>query len=174
MASIKVMDADGHCPAVLHQINQAASTRLPLRGAYTFVMQVDPDGACGWPETTFYWPVAIEVTSYMSDTVVGSIVFPHTEVPASNTWSISAGPTLTQLVPGQEGPGPAGGAYDVVVDGGTWEAGGLISAHDGKGEVRSGTASGARLILTLRGSDQRWKCQSDVIWSLIIRYVDQD
>ena len=52
---------------------------------------------------------------------------------------------------------PAGGAYDVVVDGGRWEAGGLIRARDGKGQITSGTASGARQILTLRGSDKRWE-----------------
>jgi len=159
---------------VVHQVSQAASTWLPIRGAYTFVMQVDPDGACGWPVTTFYWPVAIQVTSYVQGTALGSIVFPPTPVSPSNTWSISAGPTRTQLVPRQESPGPAGGAYDVVVDGGRWEAGGLIRARDGRGQITSGTASGARQILTLRGSDKRWECRSDAKWSLLIRHVDLD
>ena len=112
---------------VVHQVSQAASTGLTLRGAYTFVMQVDPDGACGWPVTTFYWPVSMKVTSHEQGTALGSIVFPPTSVSSSNTWSISAGPTRTQLVPRQESPGPAGGAYDVVVDGGRWEAGGAHS-----------------------------------------------
>jgi len=159
---------------VVHQVSQAASTGLPIRGTYTFVMQVDPDGACGWPVTTFYWPVSIKVTSDVQGTALGSIVFPPTPVSPSNTWSISAGPTRTQLVPRQESPGPAGGAYDVVVDGGRWEAGGLIRARDGRGEITSGTASGARQILTLRGSDKRWECRSDAKWSLLIRHVDLD
>ncbi len=171
-ASIKVVDADGNRAAVVQQVSQATSTRLSLRGAYTFVMQVDPDGACGWPVTTFYWPVAIRVTSHEGGTALGSVVFPSASVSSSNTWSISAGPTRTQLVPRQESPGPAGGAYDVVVDGGRWEAGGLTRARDGRGEITSGTASGARQILTLRGSDKRWECQSDAKWSLIPRHVD--
>jgi hypothetical protein len=159
---------------VVHQVSQATSTRLTLRGAYTFVMQVDPDGACGWPVTTFYWPVSAKVTSYEQGTALGSIVFPPTPVSSSNTWSISAGPTRTQLVPRQESPGPAGGAYDVVVDGGRWEAAGLIRARDGRGQITSSTASGARQILTLRGSDKRWECRSDAKWSLLIRHVDLD
>ncbi len=159
---------------VVQQVSQTASTGLPIRGAYTFVMQVDPDGACGWPVTTFYWPVAIRVTSHEGDTALGSIVFPSTSISPSNTWSISAGPTRTQLVPRQESPGPAGGAYDVVVDGGRWEAGELIRARDGRGEITSGTASGARQILTLRGSDKRWECRSDAKWSLIPRYGELD
>jgi hypothetical protein len=160
--------------SVVQQVSQAASTGLHIRGAYTFVMQVDPDGACGWPVTTFYWPVSIKVTSYVQGTALGSIVFPPTSVSPSNTWSISAGPTRTQLVPRQESPGPAGGAYDVMVDGGRWEAGGLIRARDGRGQITSGTASGARQILTLRGSDKRWECRSDAKWSLLIRHVDLD
>lgn len=173
-ASIKVMDANGHRAAVLHQVSQAASTSLRMRGAYTFVMEVDPDGTCGWPVTTFYWPVSIKITSYVQGTALGSIVFPSASISSSNTWSISAGPTRTKLVPRQESPGTAGGAYDVVVDGGLWEAGGLTRARDGRGEITSGTASGARQILTLRGSDKRWECRSDAKWSLHTRHVDLD
>ena len=65
---------------VVQQVSQAASTGLTLRGAYTFVMQVDPDGGCGWPVTTFFWPVGIEVTSYVRDTALGSSVFLPTPV----------------------------------------------------------------------------------------------
>ena len=173
-ASIKVVDANGQRSAVLHEISQTASTWLPIRGAYTFVMEVDPDGLCGWPVTTFYWPVAIDVSSYAQGTTLGSIVFPTTSASPSNTWSFSAGPTRTELVPRQESPGPAGGEYNVVVDGGRWEAGGLTGGHDGKGEITNGTARGAKQILTLRGSDKRWECQSDAKWSLLIRYVDKD
>ncbi len=171
-AAIEVVGSDGL--SVPHQVSQAASTWLRIRGAYTLAMQVDLDGACGWPVTTFYWPVAIQVTSYVQGSTFGSIIFPPTPVYPSNTWSISTGPTQTRLVPGQDGPGPAGGAYDVVVDGGRWEAGGLVRAPGGKGQITNGTASGARLVLTMRGSDQRWECQSDVKWSLLVRYVDLD
>lgn len=173
-ASIKVVDADGNRAAVFHQVNQAAPTWLTLQGAYTFKMEVDPDGACGWPVTTFYWPVNIKVTSYEQGTTLGSIVFPTTSASASNTWSISAGPTWTELEPRQESPGPAGGAYDVVVDGGRWEAGGFTRSRGGRGEITSGTASGAKQILTLRNSGKQWECQSDVKWSLLIRFVDRD
>lgn len=173
-ASIKVVGADSLGATVLHQVSQTASTWLPIRGTYTFVMVVDPDGTCGWPVTTFYWPVTIEVTSYVEGTTLGSIVFPTTQASPSNTWSISASPTRTELVPRQESPGPAGGEYDVVVDGGHWEAGGLIRGHDGKGEITNGTASDAKQILTLRDSDKHWECQADVKWSLLIRYVDKD
>jgi hypothetical protein len=104
-ALLKVVSTDGNVAAGLHQIDQVASTNLPIRGAYMFVMQVDPDGACAWPETTYYWPVTIATTSHMGDTILGSIGFPQAEIASSNTWSILAGPTLTQLVPGEESPG---------------------------------------------------------------------
>jgi hypothetical protein len=62
----------------------------------------------------------------------------------------------------------------VVVEGGVWEAVGLIRARDGRGEIPSGTASGVELILTLRDSGEQWECRSDVKWSLVIRFVDRD
>ena len=58
--------------------------------------------------------------------------------------------------------------------GGGWEAGGLILAYDDREQITSGPASGAKQILTPRGSDKRWECRSDAKWSLLIRYVDQD
>ena len=172
--SIKVMDANGLRAAMFHQVSQDASTWLRLRGAYTFVMQVDPEGECGWPVTTFYWPVAIKVSSSERGTILGSIVFPRALDSPSNTWSFSTGSSGTQLVPSEDGPGPAGGAYDVVVEEGRWEAGGLVRARDGRGQITSGTASGVKQILTLRDTGKRWECRSDVKWSLLTRYVDRD
>jgi len=173
-SSIEVADANGNRASVYHQVSQAASTWFPLRGAYTFMMEVDPDGACGWPVTKFYWPVSIKVTSYEQGITLGSIVFPSITADGTNTWSISAGPTQTELVPGKDSPGPAGGEYDIAVDGGHWKAGGLSRGPDGKGQILSGTASGAKLMLTLRDTNEQWACQSDVKWSLIVRYVDKD
>ncbi len=173
-ASILVADACGQSAAVSHRVSQAAAARLTLHGAYVFVMEVDPDGKCEWPVAKFYWPVLIKDISYEGGTAFGSIVFPPLQVTQSNTWSISASPTRTQLVPRPESPGPADGAYDVVVDGGSWEAGGLIRARDGRGQITSGTASGARLILLQRSSGRRWECRLDAKWSLLIRFVDRD
>ncbi len=174
MASIEVVDANDQSEDVHFKVSQAASTRLPFRGAYTFVMEVDPDGSCGWPVTTFYWLVFIEITSFVQDTARGSIVFPQTPVSPSSMWSISSSLTKTELVPSQDGPGPAGGEYNLVVEGGNWEAGGFVHTHDGREQITDGTASGVTQILTLRNSDKRWDCQSDVRWSLLIRYGDED
>jgi hypothetical protein len=91
-----------------------------------------------------------------------------------NTWELTANLTQTILVPTQDSPGPAGGEYDVFVEGGHWEAGGFTPAHDGRGEITSGTASDTKQLLIQRDSDKSWECQSDVKWSLLARYVDQD
>ncbi len=162
------------CNGGASPVTPSSSPSLPVRGAYTFWLEADPGGTCGWPMTRFPWPVAVEVTSYAQGTTVGRMVFPATPSAPSNSWSIHASPTGTRLVPGQESPGPAAAAYDVVVDGGRWEAGGPMRARDGRGEITNGTASGARLILVLPGSDRRWECRSDARWSLLVRYVDRD
>jgi len=171
---IKVMGTGDQPATALHHVSQAAAEWLPIRGAYIFALRVDPGGACAWPETTFYWPVVIEVTSYEQGTTLGSIVFPATALSSSNTWSITASPIQAQLEPRPDSPGPVWGPYDLVVDGGRWEAEGIIHAHDGRGEIASGTAVGAKQILTLRDSDKRWECQSDLKWSLLVRYGDED
>ena len=62
-ASIKVVDEDGCCAAVLHPVRQPAATWLTIRVANLFVMKVDPNDAGRWPVTTCYWRVAIEVSS---------------------------------------------------------------------------------------------------------------
>jgi len=173
-AAIKVVSTESDDAAALHHVNQSAATELRLRGAYTFVLEVDPDGTCGWPETKFYVPVYVKETSYSGDTTTGSIRFPATSASPSNTWSISISSTKTELVPGQQSSGLAGGAYKVEVDGGSWIAGGLSQAPDGRGEIKGGTASGALQTLTLRDSDKRWECQSEAKWSLIIKYTDKD
>ena len=176
-AAIKVVHDNGQSVA-LFQISQQGTTNaspgLSLKGAYTFSIEVDPGGACRWPVTRFLWPVSVEIASHAQGTTVGLIVFPPTPSAASNKWSISASPASTQLTPGQGSPGPAAAAYDVVVEGGRWEAGSPTRARDGRGEISSGTASGARLILVLPGSDKRWECRADAKWSLLVRYVDQD
>jgi hypothetical protein len=158
--------------AAIAQASQATPTRVPLRGTYTFVLQVDR--ACGWPATKFLWPVTVRVTSHAGETALGSIVFPTASPRLSNTWSVSAGPARTRLVPGQNGPGPAGGVYDVLVEGGRWEAGGPTRGRAGKGQITNGTARGARLTLTVRGTTKRWECRSDAQWSLLPRWVDSD
>ncbi len=150
-----------------------ASPSLRVKGAYTFRLEVDSGRTCGWPVTSFFWPVHVEVTSYVQGTTVGSIVFPPTPS-APKKWTINASATSTRLIPAQGSPGPAAATYHVVVDGGRWEAGGPTRAHDGRGEITSGTASGARLTLMLPGSDKRWECQSDAKWSLLTRWTDRD
>ncbi len=158
----------------VRQSGQAGSTSLALRGAYTFAMQVDPDGTCGWPVTTLVWPVSIRVTSLAQGAMTGLIVFPPTASAPLNAWTISAGPAGTTLLPVQGSPGAAAAAYDLVVDGGSWEAGAPTRARDGRAEVTDGIASGARLILVLPGSDERRECRSEAKWSLVTRYVDPD
>ncbi len=173
-ATIEVVDVNGQSVAV-HRISQqgvaGASPVLSVSGAYTFRLEAD---SCGWPVTTFYWPVTVKVTSNVQGTTAGSVVFPPIQVTTANMWDISVGPTGTQLVPGQGSPGPAAAAYDLVVDGGLWEAGGPTRAHDGRGEITDGTATGARLTLVLLGSEKRWECSSDARWSLLTRWVDKD
>jgi hypothetical protein len=173
-ASIKVVYAGDRRVTMLYQVSQAAIKWLPIRGAYTFVLQVDLDGACGWPVTKFYWPVTVNVTSYIRGTTLGSIVFPTTPGSSSSRWDFSASPTRTQLVPRQDSPGPAGGLYEMVVEGGRWKADGVFRAREGRGEIPDGTANGVKQILTLRSSGRQWECQSDAKWSLLIRYVDPD
>jgi hypothetical protein len=173
-ATIKVVEAESDSAAVLHYVNQSAATKLHLRGAYTFMLEVDPDGRCGWPETRFYVPVYVKETSFTGDTATGLIKFPAVAATPSNTWSISIYSTKIELVPGPQSSGLAGGAYKVVVDGGSWTAGALSQAPDGRGEIKGGTASGAMQTLTLHDSDERWVCQSEAKWSLIIRYTDED
>jgi len=151
-----------------------ATPWLLIRGAYTFTMEADPSGVCGWPVTTFYWPVSVQATSYTQGVMVGWVVFPPLQAARPNTWSIYASSTRTELIPGDETPGPAGGPYDVVVVGGSWEAGGPTRAPDGRGQITDGTASGSLQILTLRGSNQHWECRSDAKWNLIVRYADAD
>lgn len=144
-----------------------------VKGAYTFWLEADPDGRCGWPITRFFWPVSVEVSSYAQGATVGSIVFPPAPA-APSRWALHAGPAGTQLVPPTASPGPAAAAYDLVVDGGRWEASGPTRAPDGRGELKSGTASGARLTLVLPGSDKRWECRADARWSLLTRWTDRD
>lgn len=152
----------------------AAAASPPLRGAYTFSLDVDPGGTCGWPMTRFLWPVAVEVAAYADGTTSGSVVFPPAPPSPSSRWSVHAGPAGTQLVPGRGSPGGAAAAYDLVVDGGRWEAGAPTRARDGRGEIASGSASGATLFLSLPGSATRWECRSHVTWRLLTRYVDAD
>ena len=179
-ASIKVVDVNGQSFALLQIAQQgtaSASPALPglsIKGACTFRIEADPGGTCGWPLTTFNWPVTIDVTLRARGTTVGWIVFPSTSSAPSNKGGISASLTSTQLTPGQGSPGPAAAAYNVVADGGRWEAAGPTRSRDGRGEISSGTAIGARLILVLPGSDKRWECRSDAKWSLLVRYVDRD
>jgi hypothetical protein len=81
---------------------------LRLRGAYTFVLEVDPDGTCEWPVTKFYWLLMIKVSSYTGGTTLGSIVFPATQDSPSNTWSISAILIQTKLVHASKALGQLG------------------------------------------------------------------
>jgi hypothetical protein len=173
-ALIEVVDAKGQGESVHHKVSQAASTRMPFRGVYTFMMETDPDGVCAWPVTKFYWLVSVKITSFMQDTALGSITFPQTPISPSSMWNISSSLTKTELVPSQDSPGPAGGEYDLIVEGGIWEAGGFVVTRDNKEQIVDGTASGATQILTLRDTNQSWECQSDVKWSLLIRYSDED
>jgi hypothetical protein len=46
-----------------------------------------------------------------------------------------------------------------VVDLESWVAGGLSKAHDGRGEITGGKASGPKQRLTLRDSVKRWGCK---------------
>jgi hypothetical protein len=173
-AIIKVVAPESDDAAALHYVNQSAATKLHLRGAYTFMLEVDPDGTCGWPETKFYVPVYVKETSFTGDSATGSIKFPAVSATPSNTWSISICSTKIELVPGPQSSGLAGGAYKVEVDGGSWTAGTLSQAPDGRGEIKGGRVSGAIQTLTQRNSDKHWECQSEANWNLIIRYTDED
>ncbi len=174
-ASIRVVGANDRGSGGLHLVTQQGTDQwLAIRGTYTFEMRADPGGTCGWPVTTFIWPVSIQVASYLQGTTVGTIVFPPTPANPSNTWSLYASPARTQLIPGQGSPGTAAAAYNLVVDGGHWEAGGPTRAPDGRGQITNGTATGARLVLRLPGSEHQWQCSSDVMWSLLIRWADPD
>lgn len=173
--SLRAANVNGQSAAALHQITQDGTTAQPwarVYGAYTFYLEADP--TCGWPVTTFLWPVSVDVTSYVEGTTVGAVVFPPTPAAQSNRWSLHASPTGTQLVPAPDSPGAAAAAYSVVVDGGRWEAGGPTRSHDGRGEISSGTATGTKLTLVLPGSDQRWECRADAKWRMIARWVDWD
>ena len=176
-ASIRLVPVGDGSPAS-HRIYQAGTTSAsagpPVTGPYTFRIEADPDGACGWPVTTFAWPVAVEVASYTQGTTLGAVWFPPSPIALSNRWDIRAGPTGTQLTPGPGGPGRGATRYDLLVDGGHWEAGEPSPARDGRGVITGGTARGARLILEAAGSHRRWECQSDAKWSLLLRNWDSD
>lgn len=149
-----------------------AASPVELRGTYTFEMRVDADGTCGWPVKTFLWPVSIDRPSSVTSNV--RIVFPPTPAAPRNEWTIRASVTGTELVPAQGSPGRAAAAYDLVASGGNWQAGPATRGHDGRSEITSGTASGAKFTLVLPGSDRRWECGSDATWSLLTRHVDLD
>lgn len=143
-----------------------------VQGLYTFTIQVAP--ACGWPLTAFAWPVLVDVTSYRDGTTVGSMLFPPTSGRSSARWRIDASPARTELAPADGSPGPVIAAYDVVLEGGRWEAAGPTRGSDGRGQVSGGIAIGARQTLKLPGSDTLWVCGSDAKWSLLIRHLDPD
>ncbi len=151
---------------------QGTSQPLTVKGLYTFSIHVAP--ACGWPLTAFAWPVLVEVASYRDGTTVGWVMFPPTSNRPSARWSIYASPTRTGLVPVEGSPGPVIAAYDVVLEGGRWEAGGPTRGFDGRGQVTGGTATGARQTLKMPGSDKLWVCGSDATWSLLVRPMDPD
>jgi hypothetical protein len=62
----------------------------------------------------------------------------------------------------------------VIVEGGRWEAGGPTRAPYNRGEITNGTAIGARQLLTISTSGQRWECRANAKWTLLVRYVDND
>jgi hypothetical protein len=151
---------------------QGTGQALVVKGLYTFNIQVAP--ACGWPLTAFAWPVLVEVASYVDGTTVGWVLFPPTSDRPSARWSIYASPIRTELVPAEGSPGPVVAAYDVVLEGGRWEAGGPTPGFDGRGQVTGGIATGARQTLKRPGSDRLWECRSDATWSLLVRSLDPD